>query len=254
MITMKHVRSLLCASALASLTFASGDAAAIELGTPAREHPFRSAQNFALEFRFSPYYPAVDDEPSLNGKTPFKDRFGDNPRLAFGVEFDWQVLRIPFLGTLGPGLGAHIVGMSRPAKTTTGRDSGDNYSLDIYPIYLSAVLRADTFWRELGFPLVPYGKVGLGWAPWRASNTGGTSDSGGVSGKGQTFGTHLALGAALALDFIDSGASRNMDNAIGINNTYLYAEYYWLNLNGLWQDNALYVGTKSWAAGLAFEF
>ena len=63
---------------------------AIELGTPAQQHPFRSAQNFALELRFSPYYPAVDDEPGLNG-TPFKDRFGENARLAIGLEFDWQI-------------------------------------------------------------------------------------------------------------------------------------------------------------------
>jgi hypothetical protein len=64
----------------------------------------------------------------------------------------------------------------------------------------------------------------------------------------------MAVGLAFALDAIDRGASREMDNIIGINNTYVYAEYYWLNLNGLFQDKALYVGTNTWAAGLAFEF
>lgn len=151
--------------------------------------------------------------------------------------------------------------MSRPAYTvTTKRRSSDEYSLDIYPLYLSAVLRADTFWRNLGFPIVPYGKVGLGLAFWSASDGGGTSKSQlpgeakAKSGEGMTLGTHFALGAALALDFIDSGASRNMDNAVGINATYLYAEYYWLNLNGLGSKDAMYVGTNTWAAGLAFEF
>jgi hypothetical protein len=231
----------------------AGEARAIEFGTPEHEHPYRSSQNFALELRFSPYRVAIDDEPGLQG-TPFKDRFGDNPRLAIGLELDWQTFRIPYVGTIGPGIGAHIVGMSRPARTITGEESGDEYSLDIYPMYASAVLRADTFWRDLGFPIVPYGKLGLGYAAWRASNTGGTSSVDGISGKGQTFGTHMAIGAAFALDALDSGASRNMDNAIGINNTYFYAEWYWLNLNGLGQDKALYVGTSTYAMGLAFEF
>jgi hypothetical protein len=233
---------------------ATHEASAFEFGTPATLRPFRSAQNFALELRFSPYYAAVDDEPGLRG-TPFKDRFGDKPRLSIGAEFDWQTLRIPYVGTLGPGLGLQYVTMSRDARTVSGAASGDSYSLDIYPFYLTGVLRADVFWRTLGFPIVPYGKLGLAWAPWRASNTGGTSSSDdGISGKGQTFGTHVALGAMFALDVLDYSATRNMDSAVGINGTYLYAELYWLNLNGLGQSNALYVGTTTWAAGLAFEF
>ena len=234
------------------------DASAIELGTPAQAHPFQSAQHFALEIRVSPYSPNVDDEPGLRG-TPFKDRFGDNPRIAMGLEFDWQTFRIPYVGTIGPGLGASIVSMSRPAVTLSGRESGDEYGLSIYPMYLSAVLRADTFWRELGFPLVPYAKAGFAVGFWRATDAAGTSrstlagETAAVPGKGMTFGTHFAGGVAFALDAIDSGASRNMDNALGVNNTYVYAEYYWLNLNGLGQDKALYVGTNTWAAGLAFE-
>lgn len=53
---------------------------------------------------------------------------------------------------------------------------------------------------------------------------------------------------------IDRGASRNMDNATGINNTYIFVDYYWMMLNGLGQSNALRVGANTWAMGLAFEF
>ncbi len=235
-------------------TLATTDARAFEFGTPATTRPYRSAQNFAFELRFSPYTPAIDDEPGLNG-TPFKDRFGDKPRLSIGAEFDWQTVRIPYLGTLGPGLGVSLVSMSRDAVTVSGKPSGDKYTLDIYPFWLDAVLRADVLWRNLSVPVVPYGKLGLAWAPWTASNSGGTSTSDdGVSGKGQTFGTHLAIGGMLALDVLDHSASRAMDAAAGINGTYLYFEYYWLNLNGLAQTSALHVGTTSWAAGMAFEF
>jgi len=229
------------------------DAKAVELGTPSTEHPYRTAQNFALELRLSPYRPQVDDDSRLTGK-PFETNFGTVPRFFIGMELDWQTLRIPHVGTIGPGLGVGYVGMTRPVQTVSGRASGDETSLSIYPFWAVAVLRADAVWRDLGIPLVPYGKAGVGMALWRASNSGGTSVQGNVSGKGHSFGTNFALGIALALDAIDPGASRNMDNATGINNTYLYLEAYWLTLDGLGQSNALHVGTNTWASGLAFEF
>lgn len=248
------MKRLLSFAVAAGALFVAGEASAIELGTPAQQHPYQSAQNFALELRFSPYYPAVDDEPGLQGE-PFKQSFGDKARFYIGLEFDWQTFRIPYLGTIGPGLSVGRVSMSRPATTTSGRKSGDDYGLTIYPIYLAAVLRVDTFWRGAGFPLVPYGKIGGAVGFWDASNSGGTArSSDGIKGSGITLGTHFAAGIGIPLDFIDRGASRNMDAAAGINNTYVYAEYYWLNLNGLAQDRALYVGTNTWAAGLAFEF
>lgn len=238
-----------------AMTVAPREAQAIEFGTPASEHPHRSPQHFALELRFSPYRVQVDEEEALNGATPFADSFGTSPRLYFGLELDWQTFRIPYVGTIGPGLSVGSVSMSRTARTKgSNEESGDEYSLSIYPFALNAVLRADALWRDRGFPIVPYAKLGIGMALWEASTTGGTSTFGGVSGKGTTWGTNTALGISFALDAIDQGATRNMDNAIGINNTYIYAEYYWLELNGLGQSKALHVGSNSWAAGLAFEF
>lgn len=244
----------LCAALTVGALFVSSKASAIELGTPATERPFRSAQNFAFELRLSPYMPNVDEEPGLSGE-PFKQSFGDKPRVFIGLEFDWQTFRIPYVGTIGPGLGVGTVSLSRQSMTATNRPSGDDYGLTIYPIYLAAVLRVDAFWRGAGLPIVPYGKLGGAVGLWTASNGAGTARStDGVKGSGATLGTHLALGIGFPLDFLDSGASRNMDNAVGINTTFLFAEYYWLGLNGLGQENALYVGTNTWAAGLGMEF
>jgi hypothetical protein len=235
--------------------FASSDASAIELGTRATDQPFHSAQDFALEFRFSPYRAQVDDDPALGGAKPLEKSFGTAPRLSIAVEFDWQVLRIPYIGTIGPGLGLGFVTMSRNVKTDSGRDSGDETKLTIFPLYAVAVLRADAFWRGSGIPLVPYGKAGLAVGFWRASNSGGTASYNNVAGKGTSWGTNFAVGMAFALDALDPGASRNMDNATGINSTYLFIEGYWLTLDGLGVQKApLQVGTDSWAAGLAFEF
>ena len=242
------------ALAAAALILTASDASAVELGTPATEHPFRTAQNFALEIRVSPYYPQVDDDPKLNGAKPFENNFGNKARVLLSLELDWQTFRIPHLGTIGPGVGVGSVSMSRSVETVTGRTSGDETSLSIYPFWGVAVLRADVLWRDYGFPLVPYAKGGLGLGIWRASNSAGTARQDGVTGKGKSWGTNFALGVGFALDAIDKGASRNMDNATGINNTYVFLEAYWLTLDGIGQSKALHVGTSTWSMGLAFEF
>ena len=248
-------RSLVLVPALAAAALlAAPDAHAVDFGTKATEHPFRSPQNFELELRLGPYYPQVDSDPNLNGQRPFEKNFGTKNRVSVGLELDWQMFRIPHLGTIGPGVGVAYVGMSRDVTTVSGRQSGDTTTLAIYPFTGIAVLRADAFWRDMGIPLVPYGKAGLGLGLWRASNAGGTAVADNVKGKGSSWGTSFALGVSFALDSIDKGASRNMDNSTGINNTYVFLEASWLTLNGIGQSNALHVGSNTWTAGLAFEF
>jgi hypothetical protein len=132
--------------------------------------------------------------------------------------------------------------------------SSEDTSLEIFPMYLAAVFRADVFMKEYRVPLVPYLKAGPALAFWRAYNDQGTSNVGGVAGKGHTFGTNLALGLAFHLNVLDEYTARNFDNAMGVNHTYLYWEYYSLALTGIGQSDALRVGNNSWVLGLAFEF
>lgn len=223
-----------------------------------RRSRYATPQHFALELRFSPYTPKIDDEPGLRGK-PYQTTFGTMPRLLFGGELDWQALRIPHFGSVGPGFGVGYTSMGDTARLLRdGSLSGDETSLDIWSLYTVAVLRVDVLWREAGVPFVPYVKGGLGLGLWRAGNTGGTAEvktaTGTVRGEGHTFGTHLAGGVALALDFLDPSASRSMDQSVGINNTYFYAEYYLSMLNGIGQTTPLRVGANSWTMGLTFEF
>jgi hypothetical protein len=214
-----------------------------------RRKDFESPQNFAIEVRLSPYLPDVDSDPALGGKTPYQDVFGSSRRLLFGLEFDWQAARIPHLGTIGPGLGAGLLSASANAS------SGETTSLAIYPFYAAAVLRVDALWRDLRIPFVPYAKLGVGVAFWRASNTLGTSVYQGVSGKGHSLGPHFALGLGLDLNAFDPYAAKNFDNAMGVNSTYLFAELTREDLTGLGlQEAPLRVGGTNWTFGLAFEF
>jgi hypothetical protein len=219
-----------------------------------------SSQNFAAEIRFAPFTPDVDSDPALKGATPFARIFGSGPSFLFSGEFDWQALRIPHFGTLGPGVGAGYVKFSGNAPFTAPQAdgssiSGETTSLEIFPFYGVLVLRADAIWRELGVPLVPYGKVGVGYALWRASNTLGTSHAQGVVGIGHSLGTHVALGLALNLNPFDEYAAKTFDDSLGVNGTYIFAEWTREDLDGLGlQPAPLRVGGTSWTFGLAFEF
>ncbi len=224
-----------------------------------RHRKFESPQNFAFELRFSPYRPDVDGDPALRGNRPYRDIFGSMPRLMISAELDWQAVRIPHFGTIGPGISVGYTSMAALAplvkKAPDGSTlSGENTDLDIFPFYLVAVARADVVSRELNIPLVPYAKAGLGYALWRAYNDGGTSNSHGLNGKGHTYGTQVAFGVALQLNVFDSYSARNFDNTMGVNNTYLFWEYYSADLTSFGSTTALRVGNTSWAAGLAFEF
>jgi hypothetical protein len=237
---------------VASTALAQDDTSEPMLG---RHRHFETPQHFAAEIRFSPFTPNVDSDPALTGK-PYEAAFGSSPRVMFGLEVDWQALRIPHLGTLGPGLGAGFVTISDPAPFTDGSGpSAETTSLNIYPFDAVAVFRVDEFWRAAGVPLVPYAKFGFGYALWRASNTLGTSSYRGVVGTGHSIGTHLALGLSFNLNVFDSYAAQNFDDAMGVNGTYVFAEYTREDLDGLGiQKDPLRVGGSNFTFGLAFEF
>lgn len=237
-----------------------GDMRLAESRPSGRQGRHESPQNFAVELRFGPYFPDIDSDPALGGKKPFANVFGDSNRVLAALEVDWQLLRIPHLGTVGPALAAGITSMSAQAALSAPGANGarvlsaEETGISIYPFWAAAVLRADVLSRELRIPLVPYLKAGLSYALWRTYNGSGTSSVGGVTGKGVSYGTLLAAGLAFDLNVLDEYTARNFDSTFGVNHTYLFGEVYDLNLSSFGSANALRVGATTWAMGLTFEF
>jgi hypothetical protein len=229
-------------------------------GIRADPHTYETPQNFALELRFGPYEPEVDSDPDLAGRTPYAASFGDKPRLMFGVELDWQALRIPHVGTLGPGVGISTTSATRPAYTQTGLRSSEDMSFSVTPFTGLAVFRVDVFQRDAGVPLVPYAKAGFVYALWHASTTAGTStftrpDGTVERGRGGTWGVQGALGLSFDLGTIDSHSARQLDQATGINHTYLFGEYMISKVDGVFgQSRPMHVGDSTWTVGLSFDF
>src|SRR5262249_33176219 len=91
----------------------SGYAQAQTFGTNDRRQ-FESPQNFAIELRLGGWNAAVDRE--FNGAaTPYKDIFGDVLRFLPAVEFDWQIVRIGPVVSLGIGAQAGFSSITAPA-------------------------------------------------------------------------------------------------------------------------------------------
>jgi hypothetical protein len=220
-------------------------------GSRARQE---SSQDGIVEARFGPYNPRVDS--SVPNGTPYKDTFGTSTRYMFGLEGDWQLLRIRHLGTFGPGLGWGYTRSGDRARLTSNlnKRSDEQTTLTIMPLYLVGVLRADVLPRELRVPIVPYVKLGLGAALWWASDGGSTAQAGNVKGKGLSYGPQYALGGMFLLDVLDEQTARDADNSLGINNSYVFAEWYGSELDAFGSKKRLNVGANTWVLGLAIEF
>jgi len=212
----------------------------------------RSPQYGAIELRFGPYRPNIDSE--FAGATPYEDSFGAKPSFSIGIEGSWQVLRIPYFGTLGPGIGLHWFRKNGIAEFTSGDPgSGHKNSLWILPMYGVGVLRIDVLAREWKIPLVPYVKGGLAFALWESRDAGSLSvDDDGTRARGSEIGPQIQGGIMVLLDPLQPQWAIDMDNSTGVNHAYLFAEWWMSDVNSF--GSGMQVGTRTWVAGLALEF
>ncbi len=264
-------------------------------GTDRGRDRYESNQNFALEVRGGPWLPNVDDEPGVRG-CPFASYFADsydgpttNPcnarvddRLMVSLEFDWQALRINYVGTLGLGVSVGYSSLSAFAPTTqsdgsAGMRTGQRSSLHVVPTYAVAVFRFDAIARHTVVPIVPYVKAGFGVDYWWVSIggdpvTGGSqvyhstdprllpeshSDErpGTEAVEGLTTGLRYAAGVMFRLDFLEPRVQRAWDLEMGVNHSYLFAEYSVADMRGQFSSSpSLNLSWSNFTFGVALEF
>jgi hypothetical protein len=245
------MKKISIAGAIIALASIAPSANAADSDFPRRHE---SSQWFAVELRFAPYWPAIDSQPGLTGN-PYHTIFGDMPRLLAAFELEAEVLHIPHFGSLGPAFSFGYTQMSAPAPLASGTGvSAENTNIEVFPMYLAAVLRIDVLLRDFRVPIVPYAKLGVAVTPWRSFTDTGTSNFMGKEALGATWGEQIALGGMLNLDWIDRRAAVQLDEAAGINHTYLFGEWMLANLDNFGSSSGLRVGTNTFCGGLAFEF
>jgi hypothetical protein len=210
-----------------------------------------SEQNAAYELRFGRYQPEVDS--NLNG-SPFNDIFGGGTRFLIGAEGDWQLFRIPHFGSIGPGFGFGLTKFTAKAAFSDGTGISDSDTrIWIAPMYLVAVARADVFMRDFKIPLVPYAKLGFGYGLWWSSDGDKTPRVNGKVGRGASYGLTYALGGMFLLDVLDPDDAVTADGVTGINNSYLFMEWFRPQLDGFGSDKVMDIGSSSWLLGVAVE-
>jgi len=237
---------------LIAVLLLEGRAAAVTI-SEVETVPPESEQVGAFEARFGVYTPHVDDEPALKGATPYKDTFGNDSLFIFEFEVDWQFWRWPG-GTLGVGGSIGYFQAYAKAQSESGQESGDYTVLNVIPLRMPLVLRIDWFARNPGIPIVPYGKIGLDYYVWWILDAGSVASWNGKDGEGGTFGWHGGGGIMILLDPLDTYAARTFDNEVGVNNSYLFFEYYYADISNFGASDAMYLGDDTWVAGLAIEF
>ncbi|HEX2734452.1 MAG TPA: MXAN_2562 family outer membrane beta-barrel protein [Polyangiaceae bacterium] len=213
-----------------------------------------SEQNMAVELRLGPYRPNIDEEFAGSGQTPYADHFGNGRRWLLGMEIDWELLKIPDFGTFGPGAGIGFTKMTGHTFLANGEEADQTTKLSIIPMYVDAVLRVDQVAKATPVPLVPYAKLGLGYALWSTNNGVGVPKAkDGSKGDDTSWGLNWSLGLMFLLDCLDQQSANALDGTHGVNHSYVFLEWYNSELNGFGSGNQMHVGTNTWMTGIALE-
>ena len=202
-----------------------------------------SPERFDWQLHIGPYTPYV-------GSSAFQDIFGGDGGPMLAMELDTHIVRIPYVGPLGVGVRG---GWARYRARSCAVDAGGAPDCDnrtdekekfvLLPVTIMATLRVDVLARELNFPLVITGKLGMDSFFWR-SRRGGSSQ-----GSGRSIGMRWGVMFALELDFIEPRAARRLDEDWGINHSYLFVELY----GSLFGSNIPMRDAFTWSAGLGLS-
>ncbi|MBI5516137.1 MAG: hypothetical protein HY909_20300 [Deltaproteobacteria bacterium] len=271
-------RAAVALSLAAALEAPEARAQLLEVFAPDRgRESFESPQNFAFELRGGPYYPVTDSEFGAGARRPIEEIFGTNDRLYLGVEFDWQLVRFNWVGSLGLGVAGGWASLSRPARVTSqsdtgetalGAETGQNTTLTVLPLAALAVVRLDGLARNTAVPVIPYLKLGVAYTVWWSSfgdglsrlneqsptRTGEDPALFGRAAQGGSLGLQWAAGVMLRLDAFEPRAQRAWDANMGVNHSHLFIEWTQNDAGTLGSRPQLRLGWASWVVGVELEF
>jgi hypothetical protein len=233
-----------------------------------------TSSSWAFELKFGPYTPEIDSEFAA-GEGPYARMFGGNGLLT-QVELD-RFFFFPY-GQLGLALATGWFRKSARAFATDPdgnilldengdpvRSRADETALRITPFVASVVYRWTALDDRVRIPVVPYGKLGLGYYLWSATRPDGDTSRtprdpdcetgcAQVKGAGGTPGWQGTVGIAVRAERIDANAAHSLRNELGIEHAGFFVEYTVARIRGLGADNRLRVGDATWSAGVNFEF
>lgn len=203
-----------------------------------------SPERFDWQLHIGPYTPYV-------GSDAFSEIFGGDGGPMVAMELDTHIVRIPYVGPIGIGVRGGWARYTARSCTVGADDlpdcdnrSDEREKFVLLPVTIMAFLKVDVLARELHFPLVITGKLGLDSFFWRSRRGGDTV------GSGRSIGLRWGVTFALELDFIEPRAARRLDEDWGINHSYLFVELY----GSLLGSSIPMRDVFTWSAGLGLTF
>ncbi|PTL77521.1 MXAN_2562 family outer membrane beta-barrel protein [Vitiosangium sp. GDMCC 1.1324] len=219
--------------------------------------PNQSPRSGSAEFRIGGYRPKFGDEAALS-EDPFAKVFQGNMLL-----FEGELQRFFYqgIGTAGVSLSlgyAEKYGAAQLPESEGGGPSPERTGLHVLPIRVRGVYRFDYPAFQWGIPLVPYVKPGLVYMPWwitKGGNIENFVDQNGVTrkGRGGKLGWEVTAGVSFLLDILEPRLARDFDSDLGVNHSYLFAEYTYAKVNNF-GGKGFNLSDSYWMFGLALDY
>ncbi len=217
-----------------------------------------SPRNHQIEIKFGPYKPSLYAKGASN--TPYDSVFGGSSMFIAKLEYDYQFFQKGGSLAVGFEMGiASITGDGLVAGTSTA--STDETKFRFVPFSVSLVYHMDLFATKWDVPLVPYVKVGFDYVVWWITDGVGdiahykdpkTGED--FEGRGDTWGYHVAAGLKILLDVLSPSMARTFDVEVGVNNSYIFAEFLYADISDFGSGGSFNLGAITGLFGLAFEF
>ena len=204
-----------------------------------------------VELKLGPYKASVDDE--LADAKPFETVYGDNPVLMGMGEIDYQFWRR--VGSLAVGFSAgYALDNGTAVNPKDGSKTGDTTRFQVVPMQLSLVYHFDYLAVAYDIPFVPFAKAGLDyWIWWIEDASGEVATVDGSDALGGNFGWHVGGGLKLLLDWFDPDSATAFDLEMGVNHSYLFAEFVYARVDDFGSSSAMRIGDGFFLFGISFE-
>jgi hypothetical protein len=240
-------------SGVAVVLLSAAVAAGVTHAAPAQAE---SPKSNSLDLRFGRYLPGIDDAFG-GGTKPYATILVD-PAWEANMSLDATVW--DRFGTLAVGLSLgywNQAGQGR--EVSSGEVSGDTATLSIIPISLDVAYRFDVLAERWNIPLVPYIKTGLMYGVWwfrdgsEEISNWTAKDGTNYHGMGGTGGLHGTIGLRFLLDVLEPMAARSFDIEMGVNHSYVFAEYQGRYLNDFGSAKSIDLSDGVVSFGFAFD-
>lgn len=221
----------------------------------ATQTPGETPRQFTLELKLGPYTPLIDtatfDNLGVNDQRPYARVFGGTPMLMGEIGLEYLVWQR--FGTIGVGATvSYAEKFGKALDAETGQAAEQSTGLRLLPIKPTVSYRFDLLAFKYKVPLVPYVKAAFVTMPWWVVNGGKLEYSDGLPAQGVAFGGAGTLGVSFLMDILDQRLARDFDSSVGVNHTYLFAEFTFQEMAHA-SSSSLILSSRHWLFGLAFD-